>query len=48
MVIGLHPINYLAMPLQHANNAVLQRMRRQITQEETRELIAIARQKVPI
>ena len=39
--------NYLDMPLQHANNAVLYRMRRQITQEETRELIAIAREKVP-
>lgn len=39
--------NYLDMPLQHANNDVLKRMRRQITQEETRELIAIARQKVP-
>ena len=39
--------NYLDMPLQHANNAVLKRMRRQITQEETRELITIARQKVP-
>lgn len=39
--------NYLDMPLQHANNAVLERMRRQITQEETRELIALARQRVP-
>ena len=39
--------NYLDMPLQHANNDVLKRMRRQITQEETRELITIARQKVP-
>lgn len=39
--------NYLDMPLQHANNAVLNRMRRQITKEETQELIALARQKVP-
>ena len=38
---------YLDMPLQHANNGVLARMRRQITQEETIELINIARQKVP-
>lgn len=39
--------NYLDMPLQHANNAVLERMRRQITKEETLDLIALARQKVP-
>ena len=39
--------NYLDMPLQHANNAVLQRMRRQITKEETMELIKMAREKVP-
>jgi ribosomal protein S12 methylthiotransferase len=39
--------NYLDMPLQHANNGVLNRMRRQITQEETRELIEKARQVVP-
>ena len=39
--------NYLDMPLQHANNEVLKRMRRQITQEETVELIKIAREKVP-
>ncbi len=39
--------NYLDIPLQHANDAVLARMRRQITQAETRELIALARQKVP-
>lgn len=38
---------YLDIPLQHANNDVLKRMRRQITQEETRELMAIAREKVP-
>ena len=39
--------NYLDIPLQHANNGVLERMRRQITREETMELIAIAREKVP-
>ncbi|MBX2926440.1 MAG: 30S ribosomal protein S12 methylthiotransferase RimO [Saprospiraceae bacterium] len=39
--------NYLDMPLQHADNAVLQRMRRQITREETIELIETARAKVP-
>ena len=39
--------NYLDMPLQHANNAVLDRMRRQITREETVALVELARQKVP-
>lgn len=39
--------NYIDMPLQHANNDVLKRMRRQITQEETLELIAEARRRVP-
>ncbi len=39
--------NYLDIPLQHANDAVLERMRRQITQAETRKLIATAREKVP-
>jgi len=39
--------NYLDIPLQHANDDVLHRMRRQITQQETRDLIALARQKVP-
>ena len=39
--------NYLDIPLQHANNDVLNRMRRQITQEETRELIKTAREMVP-
>ena len=38
---------YLDIPLQHANDAVLARMRRQITQAETRELIQIARKMVP-
>jgi len=39
--------NYLDMPLQHASNSVLERMRRQITQEETLRLIQVAREKVP-
>ncbi len=39
--------NYLDIPLQHANNDMLKRMRRQITREETVELINIAREKVP-
>lgn len=38
---------YLDLPLQHANNNVLKRMQRQITQEETRALIAAIREKVP-
>ncbi len=39
--------NYLDMPLQHANNAVLERMRRQITQAETIDLIEHARSIIP-
>jgi len=39
--------NYLDIPLQHADDEVLARMRRQITQKEQRELIAHARQVVP-
>lgn len=39
--------NYLDIPLQHASDTVLDRMRRQITQAETRELIAAARHRVP-
>ncbi len=39
--------NYLDIPLQHANDDVLKRMRRQITQEETRDLINQARKIVP-
>jgi ribosomal protein S12 methylthiotransferase len=39
--------NYLDMPLQHAQNDVLNRMRRQITVEETRELLQKARSLVP-
>ena len=39
--------NYLDIPLQHASNNVLERMRRQITREETTELINLARNIVP-
>jgi ribosomal protein S12 methylthiotransferase len=39
--------NYLDMPLQHAQNDVLARMRRQITVEETRDLLEKARSLVP-
>lgn len=39
--------NYLDMPLQHASNTVLERMRRQITQAETIELVETARRRIP-
>ncbi len=39
--------NYLDIPLQHANDEVLHRMRRQITQKEQRALIETARRVVP-
>ena len=39
--------NYLDMPLQHASNTVLERMRRQITREETVELVQQARLRIP-
>lgn len=39
--------NYLDLPLQHANNNILKRMQRQITQEETRKLIQEIRTKIP-
>lgn len=39
--------NYLDIPVQHANDAVLLRMKRQITRKETTDLIAYAREKVP-
>jgi len=39
--------NYLDIPLQHADDTMLERMRRQITQKEQRELIKIAKEKVP-
>ena len=40
-VMNRHPqiCNYLDMPLQHISDPVLKRMRRQITANETRELI---------
>ncbi|WP_020570100.1 30S ribosomal protein S12 methylthiotransferase RimO [Neolewinella persica] len=39
--------NYLDIPLQHASDAVLKRMRRQITRKETEDVIAYARKTVP-
>lgn len=39
--------NYLDMPLQHISSSVLKRMRRQITKEETTELVDEARKRVP-
>jgi ribosomal protein S12 methylthiotransferase len=39
--------NYLDIPLQHANNNVLKRMQRQITREETTELINEIRSRIP-
>ncbi len=39
--------NYLDIPLQHASDGVLDRMRRQITNKETIDLIKLAREKVP-
>jgi len=39
--------NYLDIPLQHASNPVLERMRRQITVEETAELLQSIRKTVP-
>lgn len=39
--------NYLDIPLQHASNPVLKRMRRQVTREEMVELIETARKIVP-
>jgi ribosomal protein S12 methylthiotransferase len=39
--------NYLDIPIQHANDDVLARMKRQITQKETRELIEYARLIIP-
>lgn len=39
--------NYLDIPLQHASDSVLQRMKRQTTREEQRQLIREARNKVP-
>lgn len=42
-----HVCHYLDIPLQHASNTVLERMRRQITREETEELIHNIRSIVP-
>ncbi len=44
-----HPqvCNYLDIPLQHASDTVLERMRRQITRAETTSLIEAARVQVP-
>jgi ribosomal protein S12 methylthiotransferase len=39
--------NYLDMPLQHASNAMLKAMKRQITREEMNELIFAIREKLP-
>ena len=39
--------NYLDIPLQHAADGVLQRMRRQITREEQMTLLKTARERVP-
>lgn len=39
--------NYLDMPLQHADNEVLKRMKRQITMEETEQLIGDIRKRIP-
>lgn len=39
--------NYLDIPLQHASDNVLKRMRRQITRQETEELINKIREEVP-
>ncbi len=39
--------NYLDMPLQHVSDTVLKRMRRQISQQETKDLIQLARDLVP-
>jgi len=39
--------NYLDIPLQHASDTVLERMRRQTSRQEQRELIELAREKVP-
>jgi len=39
--------NYLDIPLQHANDVVLARMKRQITQSETIQLIEQIRNKIP-
>ena len=42
-----HVCDYLDIPLQHASDSVLERMKRQITVKETRDLIATLRKEVP-
>lgn len=39
--------NYLDLPLQHASDKILQSMRRQITRDETKQLIRDIRQMIP-
>jgi ribosomal protein S12 methylthiotransferase len=39
--------NYLDMPLQHASNNMLEAMKRNITREEMKDLLAAIREKVP-
>jgi len=39
--------NYIDMPLQHAHNEILQSMRRQITSEETEDLIKRIKDRIP-
>ena len=39
--------NYIDLPLQHASNPVLKAMKRQITQEETQELVDTIRATIP-
>jgi len=39
--------NYLDMPLQHASNAMLKAMKRQITREEMEELVGEIRNRIP-
>ena len=39
--------NYLDIPLQHASDSVLERMKRQTTREEQKKLIERAREMVP-
>lgn len=48
-VMAAHPniCNYIDMPLQHGDDQVLQRMKRQITNAETVDLINYARDNVP-
>ncbi len=42
-----HVCKYLDLPLQHASNKILSAMNRQITIEETKELIHAIREKIP-